>query len=89
MNALVKHLTEMSNMENITSQSIEHCKNFLYPQENKVKFCLKAFKINLKHLDIDIAAFQVYFPSLEITIHRQRFDYTIDQVAKASENVIN
>ena len=39
-------------------------------------------------LDIDIAAFQVYFPSLEITIHRQRFDYTIDQVAKASEHVI-
>ena len=34
----------------------------------------------MNNSDIDIAAFQVYFPSLEITIHRQRFDYTIDQV---------
>ena len=38
--------------------------------------------------DIDIAAFQVYFPSLEITIHRQRFDYTIDQVAKPTYKAI-
>ena len=37
-------------------------------------------KIYVNNSDIDIAAFQVYFPSLEITIHRQRFDYTIDQV---------
>lgn len=84
MNALVGHSTETLNMENITNQFIGRCKNFLYPLANKVEFQVKKIRMNteINPSDIDIAAFQVYFPSLEITIHRQRFDYTIDQVAK-------
>ena len=41
---------------------------------------LEKFSLSTGNQGIDIAAFQVYFPALEQTVHKQRFDYTIDQL---------
>ena len=57
-------------------------------KQGKISSQKNRMKTEINPSDIDIAAFQVYFPSLEITIHRQRFDYTIDQVAKPTYKAI-
>ena len=59
MNALVEHLTETSNTENITNQFIGPCRNFLCLPANKVKIIRKILMLKSQ-----IVAFNSSFEDL-------------------------
>lgn len=72
---------EMSNMENIMNPFIERWKNFHNQLEIKILILLHSRQTILRQTIklLNRPTFQLYFPSLAITVHNQIDDYTTNQ----------